>query len=159
MSPLPGGRWHRVIPHGTWVPVGARLAANCYHVHSHYKLLLVWSVVWTNVRSIILPLCVDPRCTENTSPVPRCLCQLITDSLPLTRSAYERYSPHSITGRSVPELIPVLGSQLAGDVSYKPGGRLPSLSARPTVTPQPIRGLLPVLLLDEQRHDRCELFA
>ena len=44
-------------------------------------------------------------------------------------------SPYSITERSVPELIPVLGSQPAGDVSHKPGGRLPLLSARPTVTP------------------------
>jgi len=34
-----------------------------------------------------------------------------------------------------PELIPVLGSQPAGDVSHKPGGRLPLLSARPAVTP------------------------
>ena len=34
----------------------------------------------------------------------------------------------------VPELIPVLGSQPAGDVSHKPGGRLPLLSARPAVT-------------------------
>jgi len=34
----------------------------------------------------------------------------------------------------VPELIPVLGSQPAGDVSHEPGGRLPLLSARPTVT-------------------------
>jgi len=34
----------------------------------------------------------------------------------------------------IPELIPVLGSQPAGDVSHKPGGRLPLLSARPTVT-------------------------
>ena len=33
------------------------------------------------------------------------------------------------------ELIPVLGSQPAGDVSHKPGGRQPLLSARPTVTP------------------------
>jgi len=33
----------------------------------------------------------------------------------------------------VPELIPVLGSQPEGDVSHKPGGRLPLLSARPTV--------------------------
>ena len=33
----------------------------------------------------------------------------------------------------VPELIPVLGSQPAGDrvVSHKPGSRLPLLSARP----------------------------
>jgi len=28
------------------------------------------------------------------------------------------------------ELIPVLGSQPAGDMSHKPGGRLPLLSAR-----------------------------
>ena len=44
-------------------------------------------------------------------------------------------SPYSITERRVPELIPVLGSQPAGDVSHKPGGRLPLLSARPAVTP------------------------
>jgi len=31
----------------------------------------------------------------------------------------------------VPELIPVLGSQPVGDVSHKPGGRLPLLFARP----------------------------
>jgi len=43
-------------------------------------------------------------------------------------------SPYSITERRVPELIPVLGSQPAGDVSHKPGGRLPILSARPAVT-------------------------
>ena len=43
-------------------------------------------------------------------------------------------SPYSITERRVPELIPVLGSQPAGDVIHKPGGRLPLLSARPAVT-------------------------
>ena len=43
-------------------------------------------------------------------------------------------SPYSITERTVPERIPVLGSQPAGDVSHKPGGRLPLLSARPAVT-------------------------
>jgi len=79
-----------------------------------------------------------------------------------------------ITERRVLELIPVLGSQSAGDVSHKPGGRLPLLSARPAVTPtspHPLRGLLPILLLGErgtmgvdslpktvtwQRHD-CDL--
>ena len=44
-------------------------------------------------------------------------------------------SPYSITEHRVPELIPVLGSQPAGDVSHKSGGRLPLLSARPAVTP------------------------
>jgi len=33
------------------------------------------------------------------------------------------------------ELILVLGSQPAGDVSHKPGGRLPLLSTGPAVTP------------------------
>ena len=41
---------------------------------------------------------------------------------------------YSITERTVPELIPVLDSQPAGDVSHEPGGRLPLLSARPAVT-------------------------
>ena len=42
--------------------------------------------------------------------------------------------PYSTAQRRVPELIPVLGSQPAGDVSHKPGGRLPLLSATPAVT-------------------------
>ena len=48
-------------------------------------------------------------------------------------------SPYSITERRVPELISVLGSQPAGDVSHKPGGRLPLLSARPPVTPATLK--------------------
>ena len=38
-------------------------------------------------------------------------------------------SPYSITERRVPELLPVLGSQPASDVSHEPGGRLPLLFA------------------------------
>jgi len=73
----------------------------------------------------------------------------------------------------VPELIPVLCCQPAGDVSHKPDGRLPLLSARPAVTPAtlktaatnfaacgyPRRGLLSISLLSEQGHDGCEQFA
>jgi len=44
----------------------------------------------------------------------------------------DKGSPYSIAERRVLELIPVLCSQPAGDVS--PGGRLPLLSARPAVT-------------------------
>jgi len=43
-------------------------------------------------------------------------------------------SPYSIAERRVPELIPVLGSQPAGDVRHKPGSRLPVISVRPAVT-------------------------
>jgi len=75
-------------------------------------------------------------------------------------------SPYSITERRVTELIAVLGSQPAGEVSHKPGGRLPLLSGGqldvPTdrlLPPQPLTGLLPIFLLGEQRHDGCEQFA
>jgi len=56
-------------------------------------------------------------------------------------------NPYSITKRRVLELIPVLGSQLAGDtqtqstegkavdVNHKPDVRLPLLFTRPAVTP------------------------
>ena len=62
-----------------------------------------------------------------------------------TRSSYssstevKQGSPYSITDRRVPELIPLLGSQPAGDVSHKPGSRLPLLSARPAVTPATLK--------------------
>ena len=48
-------------------------------------------------------------------------------------------SSYSIAERRVPELIPVLGSQPAGGVSHKPGGRLPLLSARSAVTPATLK--------------------
>jgi len=60
----------------------------------------------------------------------------------------------------VPELIPVLGSQPAGDVSHKPAAvgchYFPPGLQLPW---QPLRGLLSVLLLGEQRHNGCEQFA
>ena len=48
-------------------------------------------------------------------------------------------SPYSITERRRPELIPVLGSQPAGDVNHKPDSRLPLLAARPAVTPATLK--------------------
>jgi len=72
-----------------------------------------------------------------------------TNSCPRTASEYffEKYiytvkgkgSPYSISERRVPELIPVLGIQPAGDMSHKPGDRLPLLSARPAVTPATLK--------------------
>jgi len=68
-------------------------------------------------------------------------------------------STYSITERRIPEPIPVLGSQPARDVSHKPGGRLPLLSPGLQLPPQPLRGLLPILLLGERRYNGCEQFA
>ena len=48
-------------------------------------------------------------------------------------------STYSITERRVLELIPVLGSQPAGDVSHKPSSRLPFTSTRPAVTPATLK--------------------
>jgi len=48
-------------------------------------------------------------------------------------------SPYSFTEHRFPELIPVLCSQPAGDVSHKPGGRLPLLSTRLAVTPATLK--------------------
>jgi len=55
-------------------------------------------------------------------------------SWPYTCSLKGKVSSYSIAPCKVPELMPVLGSQPAGDVSHKPGGRLPLLTARPAVT-------------------------
>ena len=49
-------------------------------------------------------------------------------------SARSKGSPYSTLERRVLELIPVLGSQPAGDVSHKPGGRLQIRYARAAVT-------------------------
>ena len=69
-------------------------------------------------------------------------------------------SPYSITQRRVPELIPVLGSQPAGDVNHKPDGRLQITSRQArSYPPQPLRRLLPILLPGEQKHNGCEQFA
>ena len=61
-------------------------------------------------------------------PLTPCLCLSLCISLS-ARVCLSVCLAYSITERRVPELIPVLGSQPAGDVSYKPGGRLPLLSA------------------------------
>jgi len=57
----------------------------------------------------------------------------------------------------LPGLIPILGSQPAGDVSHKPGCEYfpPGLQ----LPLQPLRGLLPISLLGEHRHDGCKQFA
>ena len=54
---------------------------------------------------------------------------------------------------------PGFGSQPAGNVSHKPGGRMPLLLPGLQLPPQPLRGLLPISLLGEDRHDGCEQFA
>ena len=74
------------------------------------------------------------------SPPWYCDLSVVCLSLPAVGAQVKgKGSPYSITERTVPELIPVLVSQPAGDVSHKPGGRLPLLSTRPAVTPATLK--------------------
>jgi len=59
----------------------------------------------------------------------------VGEYVPTSLLLCKKGSPYSITECRVPELIPVLGSQPAGDVSHKPSGRVPLLPTRPAVTP------------------------
>ena len=78
-------------------------------------------------------------------------------------SAYkkDKVSRYSNTERRVPELIPVLGSQPAGDVIHKPGPAVGHHYFSPglQLPSQPLRRLLPISLFGKQRHDGCEQFA
>ena len=73
--------------------------------------------------------CKDTSGTENSSPTNS---QAI---LEVRLHIKGKGSPYSITKRRVP----LLCSQPAGDVSHKPDGRLPLLSARPAVTPATLK--------------------
>ena len=77
-------------------------------------------------RARTQPLVNPTRCV-------RC-CTIINNYQLIQLIGCKKGSPYSITERKVPELIPVLGSQPAANVSHKPGGRLPLLSATPAVT-------------------------
>jgi len=69
-----------------------------------------------------------PTCTETTQRATR------TNHTDFDLKCIDLLCKGSACERRVPELIPVHGCQHAGDVSHKPGGRLPSLSTRHAVT-------------------------
>jgi len=62
-----------------------------------------------------------------------------TTGLRFYRHGIKKVTHTRLLERRVPELIQVLGSRPAGDVSHKPGGRLPLLSARSAVTPATLK--------------------
>jgi len=72
-------------------------------------------------------------CRASVRKPNRCVC-MVWPNLKKSKG-----SPYSIAESKVPELIPVLGSQPAGDVSHKPVSRLPLLSTRPAVTPATLK--------------------
>ena len=72
---------------------------------------------------------------------------------------WNKGSPYSITERRVPELIPVLGSQSADDVSHKPGVGCHYFPPSLQLPSQRLTGLLLISLLGKQRHYGCEQFA
>ena len=75
------------------------------------------------------------RCCATKLDRSICKCDIISGIfVPFSIHVKGKGCPYSITEHRVPELIVVLGSQPAGDVSHKPGGGLPLLSASPAVT-------------------------
>ena len=68
-----------------------------------------------------------------------CCVRIANFNLSAYRKKKFKGSPYSITERRIPELISVLGSQPADDVSHKPGGRLSLLSARRAVIPATLK--------------------
>ena len=101
--------------------------------------------------------------SSSTAPAAAAAAESSVQKLPLKvtrKTSKVKVSRYSITERRVPEPTPLLGSQPAGGVSHKPGGRLPLLSRQARSYPRNLlRGLLPVSLLGEQRHDGCDQFA
>jgi len=97
-----------------------RSTENVAYVHP--RLLAEFAIVCLFVCQSVCRIFVNVLCR---------FCQLLETSKLLD---WEKGSPYWITDRRVPELTTVLGSQPAGDVSHKPGGRLPLLSTRPAVT-------------------------
>ena len=69
------------------------------------------------------------------------------------------HNVNAVTEHRVPELIPVLGSQHVGGVSHKPAVGCHYFPPGPQLPSQTLRGLQPISLLGEQRHDGCEQFA
>ena len=73
------------------------------------------------------------------TPVPHAGGSLLSEERPRGFTANRpRSLPKKGVGR-LPAYRQVLGSQPAGDVSHKPGGRLTLLSARPAVTPATLK--------------------
>ena len=85
----------------------------------------VWNVDYRTNTGLLAVL----DCDAAGAPSPRMLCTVCYCG------KKGKGSPYSITERRVPELIPVLGSQPAGDVSHKPGGGLPLLFTPPLHVP------------------------
>jgi len=119
-----GARVHQRRP-----SVTQRLVQLCEHTPNE----VMRQTIETNVGDSISNLHVLLMLTVTFAVLQRHLhWRTILRTIPLVKKG--KGSLDSITERRVPELIPVVGSQPADDVSYKPGGRLPLLSARPAVT-------------------------
>jgi len=88
-----------------------------------------------------------------------CFIPVINNLASLPRFKKVKGSLYSITEHRVQELIPVLCSQPADNMSHIPSDRLRYFPPGPQLPSQPLRALLPVLLLGEQRHHGCKQFA
>ena len=111
----------------------SRVTVSNKSVFSFLRRLITWHCPHLLLCTVLQRTCCSaPGSSQSISPA-----RQATAANP--RQWSKKGSPYSITERRIPEMIPVLGSQPAGDVNHKPGGRLPLLSARPAVTPATLK--------------------
>ena len=130
------------------VIIQALLLVSCYHTRRNNGWKVGGELRWGWILFFPRSLPVSHYCSTHVSPIPTLLSSSFkfswevggntvsfqqcraTKWQPVAKVGKSKGSPYSIAERRVPELIPVVGSQPAGDVSHKPGGRLPLLFAK-----------------------------
>ena len=129
--------------HSALVPKDLNLQSEILFVFGLYMDALVFMLsfstalghfIFTYMHTYIHTYLYSAKNRENESEILRPKTQTFSLRPKVWSKGKGKGSPYSITEHRVSLLIPVLGSQPAGDVSHKPGGRLPLLSARPAVT-------------------------
>jgi len=103
-----------------------------YLVHEIFAVILTYCVVMMlgSFAFIMMSLI----CTRICCMVSRCSAGLHTNTHSNGRLNTQHKAKGTGSPYSIAHLILVLGSQPAGDVSHKPGGKLPLLSTRPAIT-------------------------
>jgi len=111
-----------------WTNDGKHFIQAAMKTHISHTYMYIQSVYWEKICRLLQGHNYDFIFTHTDT------CSLKYNDVYKTLISINKGSPYSITEHKVPELISVLGSQPAGDVSHKPGGRLPLLATSPAVT-------------------------
>ena len=133
----PQGLWHLASRSYVKVKVAILIARSNEKMllsTSKEHLCLLLPIPTNKLQQTSLLVCLGTQASCKAGSIPRYISLIRATNI--CRSLMLQYL---ITEHRVPELIPVLVSQPASDVSHKPGGRLPLLSTRPAITPATLK--------------------